>query len=270
MFEGHEGVFDIMSDAVSCLDRNVGVDFEVDIHDQVAAAAADDQCFDIEHGRVGSDSPQDGLGLGVFEAPVHEFVQGWSQNADGIVGDEEGDKERGELIKEGKARPGEDGDGDAREGGQRGKTIATMVKGFGPQGDAVVPFGGGDRVAVEAFLGENDGAEGRDGKEGRRGLRTAELANSVPCDEDSRAQQAEACHEGGKGFRFAVTIGMFVVRFPSTDAETVPDDQGGDAIGDGLDPIGDQGIGRTREADENFEGSEGQVGDKTEGANGFW
>lgn len=90
--EVHESILDGVSDAVARFDGDCRIDFEVDIDEYLATASPHDEGLNIPHGGVGADGVHDGLGLGIFEASIHQLIQGRPDNTIRIVADEEGDQ----------------------------------------------------------------------------------------------------------------------------------------------------------------------------------
>lgn len=134
-----------------------------------------------------------------------------------------------------------------------------MVEGFGPERDAVVASGACDRESMQSFLGNDDAAERGYGEEGGRGGFTKNALHGMPGNEERGSEETDARHQRGESLRLSMAIWMLMIGLPTADAQAVPDNQRRDTIGEGLDAVGDEGIGGARKTHDYFEGREGNI-----------
>lgn len=86
-----------------------------------------------------------------------------------------------------------------------------------------------------------------------------ELGDAVMGDKGTCHRKHKSTDHGGKGLRFSVAIGMLRVRGFCGILEGPPDEERAKEVEQGLDAIGDQGIGSTDHATGDLPGREDQI-----------
>lgn len=266
---GEEAIFEGVCDGVSGGDGEVSVYFDVDVDEVVGSAFAYVEGFESYEAGGFFCGLADAVGEDAADVAVEELVEGGLGESVGVEEDESADEEGGHVVGAGEAVSAEGGDDDSDEDSEGGKGVHTVVPGFDFEGGALGVFAFFEEPAEEDFLTDDDDDEGGDDEGGGGFVGVEEGFDGVDSDDDGGGDEGACGDEAGDGFGFSVAVGVFFVGLAVGDAESVPDDEGGEDVGDGFDAVGYEGVGVACEADEELADGEGQVGHGAEGSEFF-
>lgn len=249
-------VLDGMADAVAVFDGEVRVDLDVDVHEVSEADFFHAELFDAEDAGDSGGGGAGGFEEGGIGGAIEIFMEGLPEEMDAIECDDGATGERGDVVRFFKTGTSDECDDDADEGGGGGDRIGAMVPGVSFQGSAgsLVAFLQG--VAGERFLDDDDEGEHGKGEPGGRLVAVDDVLRALDGDDSAGGEKGGGGEEGAELLGAAFSEMVAFVGGLAGDAERDEDDHGGEQVVQGLDAIGDERVGISDDAGDDFHGSQ--------------
>ena len=249
-----------MCDPVAFPDGEVAIHKQLDIHPESESTFADPAFVDPENFLlVQGDGADLFQGFGGHRG-VHDFVEGFFENTDGVVSNECTGEEGGPGIGPGEGRPSVSGERNADEGGDGCDGIRALVQGIGFQRGAVEGKACGFEAAVLNLFDGDDEDEQRQGPDFRGRSRFQDGPERVQGEQGREGNERKSDKEAGERFGFAMTKGVVPVRGTRGDFQAAPDDERREEVEEGFKSVGNEGEGIAEDSAQYFTACKEQVG----------
>lgn len=248
-----------MGDPVAFPHGEVAIHQQLDIHPESESTFSYPAFVDPENFRlVQGDAADLFQGFGGNRG-VHHLMEGFFEDADGIVSDERAGEEGGPGIGPGEGWTSVSGERNADEGGDGCDGIRALVQGVGFQRGAVDGKAYGFEPAVLNLFDGDDKHEQRQGPDFRGRSWFQDGPECVQGKQSREGNERKSDKEAGERFGFAMAKGVVPVRRTRGDFQAAPDDDRREEIEERFKSVGYEGERIAEDSAQDFTGGKQQV-----------
>ena len=157
------------------------------------------------------------------------------------------------------ARPADEPDRDADEGGDARQGVGAVMPGVGLERGAPRLRADPSGPPCQNLLDDDDDDEDQERRPMGEVVRCADLTDALHGNQHCREDDRHRGHDPRQRLRLAIAIRMPLVGRGDGHPQPPPDDQRRDDVAGRLHPVGDQGIGIAEHPGEDFERRQGSV-----------